>query len=195
MDDIPALIKRLEAGLEGVTPGPWYSEGTAVFFDTRKLACCGKGTFECCGNPDIDGDYGPVAETSETGARHIANCDPDTIRTLLSALQAQAAEIERLRKQVAPDEVPGPSHDEVMAKMEAKLREAVKLLTRVKAAWEALPGGKDYPPPVIQAWLMEDMQPAINDVRAFLAGLNENASADLSAEAVQRGGSDTKQEP
>lgn len=99
MDDIPALIKRLEAGLEGVTPGPWYSEGTAVFFDTRKLSCCGKGVFECCGNPDIDGDYGPVAETSETAARHIANCDPDTIRTLLSALQAQAAEIERLREE------------------------------------------------------------------------------------------------
>lgn len=85
-DDVAALVERLEGGLEGVTPGPW---ATTWHNDGRHLA------------------VGPEARTKiarinithidhESNARHIANCDPDTIRTLLSAIKAQAARIAEL---------------------------------------------------------------------------------------------------
>lgn len=50
------------------TPGPWFHEGTHVFVDSRYQVCCGRWYNECCGNPDIAGDYGPIADTSERDA-------------------------------------------------------------------------------------------------------------------------------
>ena len=119
--------------------------------------------FECCGNPDIDGDYGPVAETSETAARHIANCDPDTIRTLLSALQAQAAEIietraalEKAVMEVGKWAGKFGRQETLTAAAEAKLREAVEEFNVIVKYHEEADGHKtaaDYYYDIARAFL------------------------------------------
>lgn len=81
--DVAALVKRLEAGLEGLPAGPWKHVPWHIAEGGSEVRVA-EGWLLCC--------------TSADGyARHIANCDPDTIRALLSALQAQAAEIVRLQ--------------------------------------------------------------------------------------------------
>ena len=42
-------------------------------------------------------------------------------------------------------------------------------LRAVVAAWEALPGGRDYSIRIVQDWLVKDMKPAIDAARAALA--------------------------
>lgn len=56
------------------TPGPWFYDGDHVFVDSRFQECCGRGDAngECCGIPNVGGDYGTIAETSERDAPLIA---------------------------------------------------------------------------------------------------------------------------
>lgn len=79
-DELNALVERLEAGLEGVTPGPWeefrgsiggYIEGR---YEWSSVATAG----------DVDREN---PSEKNANSRHIANCDPDTIRALLSAIR------------------------------------------------------------------------------------------------------------
>lgn len=49
-------------------PGTWFYEGTRVYVDDRHQICCGRGFRECCGSPDVAGEYGPIADTSEANA-------------------------------------------------------------------------------------------------------------------------------
>ena len=66
------------------TPGPWFSDGTHVFVDSRYQVCCGRAGYECCGQPDVSGDYFQIAETSECNAPIIAAA-PD-LHSALAAL-------------------------------------------------------------------------------------------------------------
>jgi hypothetical protein len=58
-------LAEMLAGLEGVTPGPWEASGA-----------------------NIRHKHGPLLYTSENNAPHLARCDPDTIRAILTELQA-----------------------------------------------------------------------------------------------------------
>lgn len=71
------------------TPGPWFHEGTHVYVDSRHQVCCGRGGHECCGNPDVAGDYGPIADTSEKDAPLIAAA-PDLYAALLRIVESVA---------------------------------------------------------------------------------------------------------
>lgn len=56
------------------TPGPWYHDGCGtIFIDTRAQECCGRGDGrgECCGVPNVVGDYGPIATASKADAEFI----------------------------------------------------------------------------------------------------------------------------
>lgn len=67
------------------TPGPWFNDGTRVYVDNRYQVCCGRAGNECCGNPDVAGDYGPIADTSERNAPLIAAA-PDLYAALVMLL-------------------------------------------------------------------------------------------------------------
>lgn len=56
------------------TPGPWFHDGDLVFVDSRYQQCCGRADLngQCCGNPEVAGDYGEIAQTSECNASLIA---------------------------------------------------------------------------------------------------------------------------
>jgi len=45
----------------------------------------------------------------------------------------------------------------------------VAALKGIKDAWESLPGGTNYSPRVVEKWLINDMKPAIDAVRATIA--------------------------
>lgn len=72
------------------TPGPWFYDGTHVFVDSLHQVCCGRAQYECCGNPEIEGDYGPIADTSEKDAPLIAAA-PD----LYAALERIVSSVSR----------------------------------------------------------------------------------------------------
>ena len=59
-------LAAVEAGLEGVTPGPWGWDGSEV-------------------------------GVTKKDASHIANCDPDTIASLIARLEAAEADVDQLR--------------------------------------------------------------------------------------------------
>lgn len=85
-------LEEIVRGLDGVTAGPWLEDGRHVFIDTRGQVCCGRGVevgcpeggsmLECCGNPDVEGDYFAIAEGMENNIPHIARCSPDAIREI-----------------------------------------------------------------------------------------------------------------
>lgn len=77
--------EQIEEMLAGTTPGPWQADGTSVFVDTRRQVCCGKGQYECCGEPDIEGDYESIADAHPANARLIAAA-PDLARQCLVTL-------------------------------------------------------------------------------------------------------------
>lgn len=54
--------------------------------------------------------------------------------------------------------------------LEAKLAAAEKLLHGTVAAWESLPGGRNYSTGEVQDWILGPMQKAINRIRAVLGG-------------------------
>ena len=77
MTDIAALIARLEAVLEGASPGPWEAQWTRLVrapADGWIVATCDR----------------------RADQRYIAACDPDTIRALIASHKAQAARIAEL---------------------------------------------------------------------------------------------------
>lgn len=129
-DDIAGLVERLEAGLEGVWRGQWAA-GVVTDGDGREVPHDGYVS-------DIDGEGLDIEiktydDRAQKVARHIANCDPDTIRALLSALKAQAAEIERLTKERYEWQVAAGRMAVDGAISEAKLREAVDVMREADA--------------------------------------------------------------
>lgn len=92
-------LAALKAGLEGVTPGPWGFK-SAIFEKD--------GEYDCAVTAHLDGKRQCIAEafgriTQEATqnatalAAHIANCDPDTIASLIARLEAAEAECELLK--------------------------------------------------------------------------------------------------
>ncbi len=48
-----------------------------------------------------------------------------------------------------------------------------EILEDVIRAWEALPGGRNHSRQVIQDWLVQDMKPMVDRMRAELAAMND----------------------
>lgn len=66
----------------------------------------------------------------------------------------------------------GKTPRELQQEAEAQRDALQELLADVMAAWEALPGGKNYSANRIERWLVDDMKPAIDEVRDELARLD-----------------------
>ncbi|TGU44659.1 hypothetical protein EN788_22350 [Mesorhizobium sp. M2D.F.Ca.ET.145.01.1.1] len=94
MPDLEKIEAELRAGLEGVTPGPWYQTGAPWFRSgDGVLAGSPDGNIAYliadCDNfavprEEYDGPF-PLGD-QDADAAHIARCDPDTIRLLLDEL-------------------------------------------------------------------------------------------------------------
>jgi hypothetical protein len=95
-------LKRLA---ELATPGPWYAEGQAVTIDTRFQICCGRSQGECCGDPEVEGEYRAVADkASPDDAAFIAAANPAVILKLLDRIEA-------LERRVADERIKELAHD------------------------------------------------------------------------------------
>lgn len=92
-----AKLREIVDGLEGVTPGPWQTIGSAaaeelyVFVGPREIACVRYGE----SHPPREAAPHP-ANAAHT-ARHIARCDPQTIREISAAFEAMKRERDELR--------------------------------------------------------------------------------------------------
>lgn len=64
------------------TPGPWESEGRVVWIDTREQVCCGRGTYECCGIPDVRGGQEQIGEFGTEADATLAAAAPDMYEAL-----------------------------------------------------------------------------------------------------------------
>lgn len=76
--------------LEKATPGEWRVSGECVIFDDRRLVCCGRGMYECCGDPDLDGAEHPIVGLLG-GNPNIS--DVETIAAAVNFLRTHSAEI------------------------------------------------------------------------------------------------------
>lgn len=76
--------------LEKATPGEWRVSGECVIFDDRRLVCCGRGRYECCGDPDVYGAEHPIVGLLG-GNPNIS--DVETIAAAVNFLRTHSAEI------------------------------------------------------------------------------------------------------
>jgi len=92
------LLAEMLAGLEGVTPGPWYTTGAPWFSgNDGVLAGSPDGNIayliaDCDDGMNPRNEYveghGPFPlGDKDADAAHIARCDPDTIRAIITELQ------------------------------------------------------------------------------------------------------------
>lgn len=129
-----AKANELVDGLEGVTPGPWT---WGMKFVSRPPDD-GTITYEkLCMTPDAK-----VAEEGsqwEMNAAHIARCSPDNIRLICEAIEAQAAELERVKAE--RDELQNLAD---RLKMEARIHsgEARAANASLNDAYQAASGAK-----------------------------------------------------
>jgi hypothetical protein len=52
----------------------------------------------------------------------------------------------------------------------ARIEQLETLCREIVAAWESLPGGRNYSPREVEAWLADRMKPQIDAIRAELEG-------------------------
>lgn len=92
-NDIHQTIAELKEGLEGVTPGPWRAKG--IKFEV------GKGYYYTRVGPEDTWIAELPHPFRDCGAwedaKHIARCDPDTMRALIEHVEEMEAENELLR--------------------------------------------------------------------------------------------------
>jgi hypothetical protein len=90
-------LEALDALKAKATPTPWDVAVDAILVDNREQVCCGQATQsgECCGCPDIVGDYGPIEICAPDNAAFIAG--------LVNAYPALAAELRALRAEQHED--------------------------------------------------------------------------------------------
>lgn len=97
-----AVLDEIEAGLEGVTPGPWFTTGSPWFVSqdgvlagspdgniSFLIADC-EDTFSS--REEYEGPF-PIGD-KDADAAHIARLDPDTIRALITELRERRAQAE-----------------------------------------------------------------------------------------------------
>lgn len=93
-----------------------------------------------------------------------------TIASLRRGAAIDADEIARLRQEIARlRETNAYRAVERAATAESRVASLEATLQQLVSAWEVLPGGH-YSTEIIQKWLVEQMKPAIDKVRAALAG-------------------------
>jgi hypothetical protein len=117
MTDTPEIARIRAALAAGPTPGPWGWNYEALWcadfenhHEGQSCAECGHEAWECgpcvlaCATESLCRDVVSLHEDDETWEAkqadkdHIAACNPSAMTAILAHIDAQAAEIERLRK-------------------------------------------------------------------------------------------------
>lgn len=62
--------------------GPWNHDGQHVFEDTREQVCCGRGNFECCGEPEIEGGIVEIATVTDLAQIDLITAAPELLAAL-----------------------------------------------------------------------------------------------------------------
>lgn len=84
-----ARVAEMLTGLEGVSPGPWTSEADGFEPDADVVLYSQEPVTDEIGTLIVDG--GNSQHDAKANARHIARCDPDTMRSILTELLAWRA--------------------------------------------------------------------------------------------------------
>lgn len=91
---------KLRATVVAATSGPWEADIESGTSRTVRQTDGGRGicTTFVQGQPKTPAGWESQRHQNNANSEYIAACDPETIRNLLDERDAQAAEIERLRK-------------------------------------------------------------------------------------------------
>ena len=132
----------LREAAEKATGTKWESTDGVVWIDTRKQVCCGRGQYECCGEPDVIGGQEKIAEASIEDAAFIALANPTTVLSLLDALAASEATLLNVRQILAGTNVGSLPNDypierlalETWNTLQERTLEGLALIGRAEAA-------------------------------------------------------------
>lgn len=96
-------IAEIEAGCEGVTPGPWMVQDSNSWRRIGRRYEGQDGGVLCPikqndGHPDLCAGRG---QDTYKNLRHIANCDPDTIRAMAKEIRESRARLRRTEAELA----------------------------------------------------------------------------------------------
>ena len=95
MSDAKALLSEIEAGLEGVTPGPW-SVGDR--FITAQDGPISDLDYWYVGHRVDDDPANLDLSVINRNAAHVARCDPDTMRAIIAYVRELEAENTQFRE-------------------------------------------------------------------------------------------------
>ena len=149
--EVAGLVEELRAGLEGVTPGPWYQTGAPWFRS-------GDGVL--AGSPDgnvafliadledfavsreeYEGPF-PLGD-AEKDAAHIARCSPDNIAKLLGHIEALTAELAGVNARAERAESELAVIREALSGLVVKLKRGAFIRSDLKSAETALANTAD----------------------------------------------------
>jgi len=148
---IPELIAEMEAGLEGVTPGPWKWWTSNSW---RRLRHDGRGITVSVIEPFVARDGHPDLDVSEEDMAHLARCSPDNIAAIIAGYR----EMDRQRKECASEAISATTRyqdaENELHNCKALLREALAALTLSMTVMEVALGSQD---------LSDEIRTAIKD--------------------------------
>lgn len=128
------LIDEMLAGLEGVTPGPWLKEMEQDEEEDFPSFYVSSAVTTSC-NLTVVAKMGEASANARTDASHIARCDPDTMRSILTELRDRRA-----------------SPSGVAVKGDEALRKEIRLSA---AIFEAVASGRQTMNPAIAGSLVD----------------------------------------
>ncbi len=95
------LIAEIEAGLEGVTPGPWQKNGKFIYATGSVDTWSGPVWGAIAGVEDLEAEDGEGRNWHCSGnvlanSAHLARCHPGNIAALIARIREQDATIKRM---------------------------------------------------------------------------------------------------
>lgn len=161
------ILAEIVAGLEGVTPGPWYRENeeNEGSYGSGPNVSEGYTSFKLCADEgdicsaydsdlavieeevsgDEDGTWIDVVDiVSAANMDHLSRCSPDNIREIDAFVKSQSDRIAALEVEAQRD-----------------------LLKRLMNAWDALPKGNNSVRET-QKWIVDDLAPVFLELRTAL---------------------------
>ncbi|TPM89826.1 FliJ family protein [Mesorhizobium sp. B2-1-3A] len=133
------LIERLRAGLVGVTPGPWSAVQMDMINKDLDRPCVVGPSDIVVGNDGIcepDRYNDRMFTEDAANMRHIANCSPDNIRTLLDALAAKDTALSDATGRIDTLKEAVSSYSQVISFKERQVDDATAALSEMRAELE-----------------------------------------------------------
>jgi hypothetical protein len=137
---------KLRKLAEAATERPWFFTDNVIWIEVIRQVCCGRGTYECCGEPEIDQEQEQIATANTANIAFIAAAC-NAIIPLLDELERKTRALEDLIDVLGPCELPSRPDPDYHERVKALGRETGfgALMSTAECAWREVLEERGYP--------------------------------------------------